>query len=171
MSEADAVQLPVEEKKLQHWQKCHIDQDALVMIRMMLRLDDYDELPEKVWRTILLHKALNVRFPDPAWSVRDITNLLITSDMWVPPKSGSVKYVPGCQVTVTSIQRDGIYCFAALYGQHVVNCQGDIYLVRTDELKIHEINRIGSQEHKALQFARKIGKVKPEALEEPAHAV
>lgn len=138
-----------EKKPLEPWQKFPLhDGGILPKLRIMLDIEEGEDLPERVWRVLALHKCTESLFNCDPMNARDLTDVIIQAEN-LPDRDSNIQYIPGERVFVTKVQREGIYWFVAPMNRHMVNCQGDVFLVKASDidapdaaLRKSELNRL-----------------------------
>jgi len=160
-----------EKQKLENWQKFPLTDSVIVgNLRTMLDLEDGEDFPEELWKVMAIHKCLESHFMINPMSPRDLASLVVESAALRHPYGSNIKFVPGERVFVTKVQREGTYWFCAPHNRHMVNCQGDIFLVKASEIEAPESAISGSTFNKNAALGAKISASVPEHLKpkEPA---
>jgi hypothetical protein len=147
-------------KRLENWQKFPLEGETVQNLRYMLDLEADEDFPEDMWKVMALHKALGIRFQQDAWSSSRLAQMVIDSGK-LREYSSNVLFVPGETVFVTKVQRDGVYWFPGPMERHIVNCHGDIYLVKTTDIEapqaavadseLNRLSRVGERMEKNLK--------------------
>lgn len=117
------------------WKRFRVDTDAILNIRAMLDLTDEEELPEALWIVMGIRKALERRFIAQPWGCDKLVQMIIETWTVLPTLNNKTDFVPGDMVRVIPANRDGAYWHPAPLGKHLINCHGDLFIVRTDEIE------------------------------------
>lgn len=153
-----------EKKPLENWQKFTLtDGSVLSNLRYMLDVGPGEEFSEELWKVMALHKCLESNFVNSEWSPAILCSMVIESG-WVRNYQSNIKFLPGEKVFVTKVQREGIYWFCGPMNRHMVNCQGDIFLVRASEIEAPEAAISDSALNRHARLGEKIDAAVPEHL-------
>lgn len=136
------------EKKLERWQKFPLDRECVSNLRALLGLTDEQEFPESVWKILAVHKALERQFGDRLWTFERLVNIIIAAADHKSFNHGGTeiqRFVPGSPVFCEDVQRHGIYWFLGPFHKHMINCDGDLYLVKAEDLRAPESSIANSE--------------------------
>jgi hypothetical protein len=169
MAEAEKTpepEAPPAKPKLELWKKFVIDIDVIRNLRTMIGLDYDEELPEALWIMLALHKAYARQFTDHSWGFESLANIIVQTHTLLPTMrhQTNLPYIPGSTVLVKTLNRSGRYWHPAPLGMHLVNCQGDVFVVKSEHLEMDEsavfdseLNknaRVGAQKVNAAEVLR-----------------
>lgn len=162
--------MTTEPKRLEKWQKFPLgDSRIAINLRAMLGLQDDEEIPETVWIVMGIHRALERQFIGNPWSPRDLASMIVESQALLPTMRNATKYVRGSDVFIENVGREGKYWNPGPLGLHLINCDGDVYLVKTESLKASQAAITNSQLNKDAkegslmrQLADELNPQKPE---------
>lgn len=132
--------------KLESWQKFPLTDGQIARnLRSMLRLADDEEIPEALWVVMGIHHALERQFISHPWSHRDLAAMIVEAQAILPSLNKNCEFVRGSTILLTHLGREGKYWNPAPLGMHLVNCDGDVYLVKTADIDAPEAAIFGSK--------------------------
>lgn len=162
-----------EKKRLEWWQQFPLDREAVTNLRYMLDIPETEEFPESLWKVMALHKVLLERFQSQIWSSESLAQMIVVSqafNAYNAVRSDNIRFVAGEKVFVTKAQREGVYWFAGPFARHVVNCHGDIFLVKAADIDAPEAAIVGSELNRHAKTGAKIDEAVQKANAKPAES-
>lgn len=131
---------------LESWQKFPLTDGQIARnLRSMLRLSEQEDIPEALWVVMGIHHALERQFISHPWSHRDLAAMIVEAQAILPSLGKACEFVRGATIQLTHLGREGKYWNPAPLGLHLVNCDGDVFLVKAEDIDAPEAAIFGSK--------------------------